>query len=253
LINVNSLNEEQRNDYIFGNQIGPITNRFGWLEGALMGDIQTIVNTNQNGRHLVVGGGNLSIPILVCTALELTSALYTCNTKYLGGYNAEDNVKIFISDIFPDRVRWIPRIIWDGVRNGVDHLFIPKTIQYHQTTIKFAFYVEGESAVTRNNDLVVIMINSLELFHTLEHAIQIYREKLQNNIAFQRKFIIAWDSIESHIFIKPTETQKINEIQYLLTQLGQSNPFRLFQKCIRLGDLISSSSAIPAACSLYVL
>jgi hypothetical protein len=69
LINVNSLNEEQRNDYIFGNQIGPITNRFGWLEGALMGDIQTIVNTNQNGRHLVVGGGNLSIPILVCTAL----------------------------------------------------------------------------------------------------------------------------------------------------------------------------------------
>jgi hypothetical protein len=238
MINVNSMSEDERNDYIFGDHLGqdiPITNRFGWLERALIDDIQTIINVNQNAQanqnalHLLVGGGNLSIPILVCTALELTSALYTCNTKYLGGYNAEDNVKIFGYNFFPDHIRWIPRIIWDGVRNGIDHLFIPKIIQHHRTLIQFSFYMDGESTVIGNNDSVVIMINSIELFHILESAIHSYREELQNSITLQRKFIIAWDSIEFPTFLKPTDTQKINEIRHLLTVLGRSNPFRLFE------------------------
>ena len=88
--------------------------------------------------------------------------------------------------------------------------------------------MDGESTVIRNNDSVVTMINSIELFHILENAIHNYREKLQNSITLQRKFIIAWDSIEFPVFIKPTETQKINEVQYLLTELGRSNPLRLF-------------------------
>ena len=73
MINVNSLNEEQRRDYIFGNQIGSISNRFGWLENSFIADIQTIINVNQNqnARNLIIGGGNLSIASLVCTGIEL--------------------------------------------------------------------------------------------------------------------------------------------------------------------------------------
>jgi hypothetical protein len=224
------MDENERRIYIFENQNGNsiVHNRFGWIERSLVGDIQTFLNAIQDPQNPVNGGGNLAIAILVCTGIELASALYTCNTKYLGGYNAEDNVKSFIFDLFPGHVRWIPRIIWDGVRNGVDHLFIPKNFLYSQTIIRFGFYIEGESAVVRNNNSIQIMINSIQLFHILKHAIQRYREKLQNDITLQRKFIIAWNSIESPLFIKHTDTQKINEARYLLTELGQSNPFRLF-------------------------
>jgi hypothetical protein len=69
----------------------------------------------------------------------------------------------------------------------------------------------------------------MELFHILEHAIQTYRERLGNNITLQRKFIIAWNSIECPVFIKPTDIQKISEVQYMLGELSQSNPIGLFQ------------------------
>jgi hypothetical protein len=59
MINVNSMSEEEINDYIFGDHNGPITNRFNWLERGLLADIQTIINIKQSARHLVVGGGNL--------------------------------------------------------------------------------------------------------------------------------------------------------------------------------------------------
>jgi hypothetical protein len=52
---------------------------------------------------------------------------------------------------------------------------------------------------------------------------------LGNNITLQRKFIIAWNSIECPVFIKPTDIQKISEVQYMLGELSQSNPIRLFQ------------------------
>jgi hypothetical protein len=62
MIDVNNTDDTQRTEYIFGDHVGPVTNRFGWLEGALLGDIQTFVNTLQTASHLVQGGGNLSIP-----------------------------------------------------------------------------------------------------------------------------------------------------------------------------------------------
>ncbi|HZD33861.1 MAG TPA: hypothetical protein VE130_01540 [Nitrososphaeraceae archaeon] len=53
MIDVNSMNEDERNDYIFGDHFEPgrPSNRFGWLERALIDDIQTIVNVNQDARH----------------------------------------------------------------------------------------------------------------------------------------------------------------------------------------------------------
>lgn len=148
MINVTSMNEKDRKDYIFENQSDqPIVNRFGWLDHALLDDIKTFVNTLQSAPQLVQGGGNLSIPILVCTGLELASSLYVGKTDYLNHskYNATVNVEKFINDFFPGCAREIPLLVWDGVRNGVDHLFVPKSIQYSQFTIQFTFYGGTES------------------------------------------------------------------------------------------------------------
>lgn len=54
-------------------------------------------------------------------------------------YSAEDNVANFIDDFFPEHMNSIPRIVWDGVRNGVDHLFVPKPMQCAQYRIRFNF------------------------------------------------------------------------------------------------------------------
>lgn len=148
MINVTSMNEKDRKDYIFENQSGqPIVNRFGWLDHALLDDIKAFVNTLQSAPQLVQGGGNLSIPILVCTGLELASSLYVGMTDYLNHskYNATVSVEKFINDFFSGCAREIPLLIWDGVRNGVDHLFVPKSIQYSQFTIQFTFCGGTES------------------------------------------------------------------------------------------------------------
>jgi hypothetical protein len=86
------VNKEEKIDYIFGvhpNQ--PIKNRFEWLNGALLNDIQTFIDgidrfpngTSESYLRNHHGGGNLSIPILICTGLEFVSALYVGKTKYM--------------------------------------------------------------------------------------------------------------------------------------------------------------------------
>lgn len=76
--------------------------------------------------------------------------------------------------------------------------------------------------------MIEIKINSKDLFHIFDNAIDRYEESLRNDIALQRRFIIAWNSIQLPIVIKP-ETEKSNEVHYLLTELGQSDSFILFQ------------------------
>src|SRR6266705_6158697 len=66
------------------------------------------------------GAGNISIPVLVCTGLELISKLFVGNTS-----NATENVSKFIDEFFPAHGKKIPRIIWDGIRNGTNHNFSP--------------------------------------------------------------------------------------------------------------------------------
>lgn len=199
MINVNSMSEHERMDYIFGDIVGPITNRFGWLQGALLNDIQTLVNTIQLAPQLVRGGGNLSIPIVVCTGLELASSLYVGMTDYLARskynnpskYNATLNVEKFINNFFIGHSQEIPRLIWDGVRNGVDHLFIPKFLKYSQFIIQFTFYVGTESQVIRTNNLIEIRINSVELYTALMQSIDRYKTTLLNKADLQCNFITA--------------------------------------------------------------
>lgn len=125
------MNLQQRLDYIFNNMDSRTGKRFDWIY-VLLDDIQSLIEgfaayqkgqvRTTSGRGL--GGGNVSITILVCTGLELVSALHVGKTAYppFTGYNATDNVERFVNNFFPIHAQKIPRLIWEGVRNGVDHL-----------------------------------------------------------------------------------------------------------------------------------
>jgi hypothetical protein len=233
------VTKEEKLDYIFGDHpTQPIQNRFGWLNIALLGDIQTFINgievflndstvKDPQGQ----GGGNLSIPILVCTGLELVSALYLGKTRYGSGYNATDNVQKFVDYFFPKHAKRIPRLLWDGVRNGIDHLFIPKSMQYSRTRVQFTFYVQDSSVpsnVTKSEDLILIKISSIEFYRTFKQAIDNYKIELEKDEELQSHFIDAWQSIENHVQDITTNQTASAEVDYLLRQLNQSNTLYLF-------------------------
>lgn len=232
MIDISTLNGTHRLEYIFGENDGPITNRFNWLKGALLGDIQTFENTMQSAPRLVQGGGNLSIPIIICTGLELASALYVGETSYIRKvpkYDATTNVEHFINEFFIGRAHEIPRLIWDGVRNGIDHLFFPKPLRYSEFTIQFTFYRGGESQAIKTNNFIEMRINISELFNIFGQALERFEDRLRNEAQLQLNFITAWDSFESYIRnIDPSETEKFREARYLLAELNQTDHVRLF-------------------------
>ena len=89
------MNKKERLDYIFDDHKGDyIPNRFGWLN-ALLSDIRTLIDGGQGfakgeikhtleGSH---GAGNVSIPTLVCTGLELASTLFLVKMRMV--YNCD--------------------------------------------------------------------------------------------------------------------------------------------------------------------
>ena len=233
MIDASKMNDTQRVNYIFDDETGPIGKRFSWLKSALMGDVQTFENTVQSGNQsLIVGGGNLSVPILICTGLELASALYVGDTSYIKKvpkYDATTNVEQFINEFFTGRARQMPLLIWDGVRNGIDHLFFPKPLQYSNYIIMFTFYRGGESQVTITNNIIEMRIEISELFQVFRKAIEQYETKLKSEADLQVKFITAWDSFESYIRnIDPSEKQKFGEAGYLIGELVRANTVKLF-------------------------
>jgi hypothetical protein len=231
-----NMKKEERLDYIFGNHQGEyIANRFGWLD-ALLSDIRTLIDGGQGfvkaeikptleGSH---GGGNLSIATLVCTGLELVSALYTGNKHN----NATDNVKEFVEEFFPEDGRKIPRILWAGIRNGINHAFIPNTIIVSKNRIQFSFFVNHDlsksSYVSKSKDeIITIHINSIRLYHILKQAIDKYKSKLETDDDLQRNFIDGWES-KLKPYIKTTDQLMATEIKYLLKKLGPSDRSSLF-------------------------
>jgi hypothetical protein len=98
------MSQQQRIYYIFNEMDARTGKRFEWLY-VLLGDIQTLIDGFQAFQNttfassfgLPLGGGNVSIAILVCTGLELVSALHAGKTNYFPqkGYNATDNLECF--------------------------------------------------------------------------------------------------------------------------------------------------------------
>lgn len=212
----------------------------GWLDTALLSDIRSLIKGGlrfKNANSLLLGGvcgaGNVSIPVLICTGLELAAALYTGKTEYNMGnrkYKASDNVQEFIVQYFPLHTKQIPRILWDAIRNGTHHLFLPKDIKRSRKRVRFMFYVDDvriPSHVTKNRNIIEININSIEFYRILKKALTDYKAELITKPKLQKNFVKAWKSIKPRLV--KTSSLLSSEIDYLSNQLKNSGKFTLFQ------------------------
>ena len=233
--------KDKRKSYIFEERFEGRT-RVKWITDCLLGDIRTfldgIENYTDNKERFAFkprpcGGGNLSVPILICTALEFVAALYTGNTKYKEykdgeRYIAIKNVKEFIKKYFPEKYKAIPLLLWDGIRNGLVHTFSPKPFKYGNNYIRFQFYVEDRnfpSHIKKVNDTIVISINVFELYKILENAIENYLDDLKKdeNEVLRDKFIKAWSSIEGYQRKITENSEYWDDAEALLDCLGSSS------------------------------
>lgn len=230
-ISPEKMSPEEKNDYIFSEKISGLGGtRFDWIDHALMGDIQTFVDgINYNyfpPRQFLPtdsprGGGNLALPILVSTSLDLISAL--C----FGTPNATDNVKKFIEKYFPGFYKEFPSIFWDGVRNGITHKFYPKSFQYNGNTIYFTFFINDpnvKSHIENKGKIVTIWLNSFELVRISKESIQKYKKDLQISDPLQTNFIRVFQSLEDFQDLKNTQEVEAEKIVKILTS---KNPLYL--------------------------
>jgi len=233
------MSKEEKYNYIF--QVDPPRKdtRFNWINNCLLGDIQTYLDSIENfiqnkekisKDRLPRGGGNLSLPILISTALEFVSALYIGKTKYTGNYDATKNVKEFIEDFFPESYNKFPLLLWDGIRNGIVHTFSPKPFEYQRNYIRFQFFVEDKrtpSEVIKIENTLLIRINAIELFRLLNEAINKYRKTLEQDETRQNHFIFVWSSIEDYIRNIDGDREKSSEAKWLLSLLKNKDFFIL--------------------------
>jgi len=223
------MSRKEKYDYIFSKKISGGT-RFDWIDHALMGDIQTFEDGIKYNyfppRQFLPsdsprGGGNLALPILVCTSLDLIGALY------FGSNNATDNVEKFIKEYFPGFYKEFPRIFWDGVRNGITHKFYPKPFQYKDKTIDFIFFIEDpnvKSHIKSKGNIVTIWLNSFELVRILRESIQKYKTDLQKSDPLQINFIRIFQSLENFQTLKNIQEAEAEKIVKILTS---KNPLYL--------------------------
>ena len=227
------MSEAERHNYIFGNQENYyVVTRFGWFE-SLLSDIRTLIEGGQhlkNTSSIELGGhfgaGNVSIPILICIGLELASALYIgkTNVKDKSKYHADENVSEFVEAFFPEQGVKIPLLLWDGIRNGNTHLFLPKVIKVNDTFVKFTFGVSMSpyklSYILRRNNDVHIMFNGIEFYRIFRSVIEQYGKDLEHNNLLQKNFITAWESIDNTPHDLVIDTCKIpKEIRRLSSRL----------------------------------
>jgi hypothetical protein len=173
--------------------------RWSWIE-CIVSDCQLFMNGIQaNG-----GGGNLAFPILICTGIDLVSDLYVGDTYYISG-NAFDQSQAaaeFIEHFFDGVSQQIPRIIWDAVRNGLTHCFLPKGMSHAGSDLHFTFTAgpaSGASLLWRSGSAGRIILDVGSLFAAFQLAVDRYHGELQTDPAVQHRFRVAWESIENHV------------------------------------------------------
>ena len=87
---VEGMSKEEKHWYIFEDKSFENRPRVKWITDCLLGDIRTFLYGIENrikekhaGKAFSDGFGNLSVPVLISTALEFVAALYTGKTKYM--------------------------------------------------------------------------------------------------------------------------------------------------------------------------
>jgi hypothetical protein len=235
------MTSTEKYNYIFENQNDYyVANRFGWFE-SLLSDIRTFIEGGQrlkNTQSAELGGnfgaGNISIATLLCIGLELASALYSGTTKAKdGSYHADENVKKFVESYFPKNGVKIPLILWDGIRNGNTHLFMPNVIKVNDTFVEFAFFVKMSqyelSYVSKSNNTIRVHINGIEFYRVFKKALQDYKTSVEGSDALQDNFINVWESIDNTPHKLTTDKNKIpKEVRRLNSRLQFSEGVNIF-------------------------
>ena len=255
---VSKMTSKDRRFYIFEDTSFEGRPRSKWITDCLLGDIRTFLDGIENFtdnqekfafKPLPRGGGNLSAPILINTALEFVAALNAGMTEYInkGEYNGSKHkyIKAFIKDFFPDAYGKIPILLWQGVRNGLVHTFYSKAFEYNGKLIQFQFFVENRnvpSHIKKNNNTIVISINVFELYRILEKAIEAYRDRLKDDDKdaehLQNNFIEAWSSIEEDSQENIDNNTEISpDAKALIDYLGSSSDALLLEDLNKMTNM----------------
>lgn len=229
MVDTSKMTSEEKSAYIFTKDKRDGIEPFRWLDLYLIGDMATFLD-GINLYHKLPeeylkigvekGGGNLSLPILICTTLELASSFY-CGSE---NGNARENVKQFVTKYFPGFYARIPTIFWTGVRNGLTHRFYPNNFKYEEKGVEkevtFHFYVEDAnqpSHIKKNQNHVSIYLNVPELYKLLKDAIAKYRAELTTNENLKDNFIHVYDFLRDTQNIRDQE--RIRECSLLFERL----------------------------------
>jgi hypothetical protein len=193
-------------DYVF-TEFCPLVDgtRWHWIE-CLCADLRTLLmGVRANG-----GGGNCTFPIAVCAGIDFVSDLYGGDTKYLHETGACDCPKgqrfsqaalaaAFIQDCFDGLSTEIAPMLWDGMRNGLTHTFMPKGYKDGESVVRLAFE-SGEflvpSRIERDGDIVRIVVNVYSLGKAFGRAVDRYEQLLRTDASRRSNFHKAWRSIE---------------------------------------------------------
>ncbi|MGA7798464.1 MAG: hypothetical protein WB986_07585 [Methanoregula sp.] len=236
---------------------------FGWLDKSLVGDMATFLDGINLHYKLpkkylnndVKGGGNLALPILICTTLELASSFYCGKAMGKDSYDATGNVIQFVTRYFPKSgyCREIPLIFWDGVRNGLTHRFYPNHYMFEGKQVGFTFYIEDGtvlSHIKKTQNGTIICINTPEFYMIVKEAISKYRieletdKNLQNHFDDVFKFLNQPKNINKYSMKKKNKrsrekkntdenseekNKKWVECDVLFERLEQNQPVNLFQ------------------------
>jgi len=213
-------------DYVFVENCSLIGGtRWSWVE-CFLSDLRAALT----GIRVAGGGGNCSFPILVCTGIDFVSDLYAGDTDYLhckkgtkaktcthcntttpaqpcpcpldhSDFKQTEAACEFIEEFFDGVSTQIPHLIWDGLRNGLTHMFMPKPFQDNARSLKFTLLsgpLPCPSILWRDGDAAGVAANTYTFFEALERAIRRYEQRLRVEPDLQARFQKAWDSVESY-------------------------------------------------------
>lgn len=213
-------------DYIFAPIWNGTNTRWSWLENCLLGDLFTFndgIKLYTSGEKVTDryprGGGNFSLLDAITTALEALSKLNAG-----GGSNAEDKVVDFINQYFPPSSihKLFPHLLWQGIRNGVDHNFYPKKFNYDSYTVNFgADNLADQSVITLENNIISIAVSDQHLLRDTYSALEAYKLQLEGNAGLQERFKIWWDELEKIVPINLSDAKRV-EIESILDYIRKN-------------------------------
>ncbi|MEN6641207.1 MAG: hypothetical protein ABFE08_02040 [Armatimonadia bacterium] len=93
----------------------------------------------------------------------------------------------------------IPNILWDGFRNGLTHMLMPKTqaMGGHQCFFRVMSQSPEPAEVVHSGTNYAIELNVWDLLDQLEGAVSRYKERLEADEKLQAKFRTVWEAGES--------------------------------------------------------